>query len=242
MLMMLMATARAEDLSTFAFSQRPGAALPWDVPLLDEGGRVLSLRQVSSGLPVVLALGYLHCPNLCGVVREDALSALSRSGLRAGRDYALAIVTIDPAETPADAARARAESLARYDASAAYWLTGPPAGLRALQDAAGLHVRSDPALKQFLHPAGLVVATPAGVVSSYVLGVGYEPADLVAAIARARDGGIGWAAPVLLLCFHFDAASGRYTLAVAKVVRLAAGLTALALGAALLRAHRGRPA
>ena len=34
----------------------------------------------------------------------------------------------------------------------------------------------DPDLKQFAHPVDIVFATPTGAVSSYLLGVGYQPA------------------------------------------------------------------
>ena len=43
---------------------------------------------------------------------------------------------------------------------------------------------------------------------------------------------------MLLLCFHFDAATGRYTLAVEKLLRIAAVLTALSIGGTLWLAHR----
>ncbi len=45
---------------------------------------------------------------------------------------------------------------------------------------------------------------------------------------------------MLLLCFHYDAATGRYTLAVEKLLRIAAALTALAIGGTLWLAHRPR--
>ena len=244
LLLLLTIPAGAETMADFAFRQTPGAALPLDASLLDEAGRPTTLRAVAGGLPLVLALGYLHCPNLCGVVRDDTLSALSRSALRPGRDYALAVVTIDPAETPSQAQAARTDGLARYpvDGAEAGWryLTGPEPSLRAVQDAVGFRARFDAAAKQFLHPAGLVLATPAGSVAGYVLGVGYTPADLEAAVARARAGVSLRASPILLLCFHFDETTGRYTLAVMKVVRLAAFVTAVGIGVALWRAHRTR--
>ena len=43
---------------------------------------------------------------------------------------------------------------------------------------------------------------------------------------------------MLLLCFHFDPTTGRYTLAVLKLMQLAAGLTVLTIGGVLLALHR----
>ena len=243
LLVVLSSAARSEDFSALAWDQRPGAALPMDAPLRDGSGQATSLREVAGGLPLVIAPGYFRCPNLCGVVRDDLFSALSRSGLRPGQDYAVAVLSIDPAERPSDAAAARSGALDRYgsgETGSAAWrfLTGPAASVAAIQQAAGFRARYDGALQQFLHPAGLALATPDGRVSGYVLGVGYTPGDLETAVARARGGISALAQPVLLLCFHFDPQTGRYTLAVTKLVRLAAALTVLALGGTLFLAHR----
>lgn len=223
--------ARASvDVSGIAFDQRLGALLPMSAPFTDETGRTVTLSQVGGGLPMVIAFGYARCPNLCGVVRDDALSALTRTGLAAGRDYHFVFVSIDPHERAADAARAKAEDMVRYPAAGAdsgwRFLTGYAPSLDEAQRAAGFHDRYDSASIQFLHPAGLVFATSQGVISGYVMGVGYGPGDVRAAIGRAAAGEIGQAAsPVLLLCFHFDPFTGRYTLAVTKLLRLGAVLT-----------------
>ena len=69
-------------------------------------GGPVTLGSVIGGAPLILALGYFHCPNLCGVVRDDVLSALERAGLRAGTDYRLLVLSIDPDETPGGRRRA----------------------------------------------------------------------------------------------------------------------------------------
>jgi len=84
------------------------------------------------------------------------------------------------------------------------------------------------------------VLPPVGRVSGYVLGAGYHAGDLRAAVTVASAGGIAKAAlPLLLICFHFDAATGRYTLAVMKVLRLAGIVTVAVIGTVLLLAFRG---
>ena len=243
MLLVLLATpAWADGMDAFSFDQRPGAQLPRDATFSDAAGRQVTLGGLG-GKPLVLAFGYYHCPNLCGVVREDMFAALQRTGLAAGRDYQLAFLSIDPNETPRDAAAAQASDLARYPGDADEWhfLTGPAASIEAVAAAAGYRSRYDPALAQFLHPAGLVFATPAGVVSGYLLGVGYSPGDVQAGLARAARGEIGQtASPILLMCFHFDPTTGRYTLAIMKVLRIAGVVTVLGIAAIVFVAHRRR--
>ena len=227
----------------FAWRMHPGAVVPFGTQLRDEAGRPVTLGEAAGGLPVILDLGYYHCPTLCGVVREDLLAALKTSGLVGGRDYALVSLSIDPAETPADAAAAKAADLAQSpfaDGTGWHYLTGP---MQAVGDAVGFRDRYDEQLKQFLHPTGIVVLTKAGVVSGYLLGVGYHGGDLRAAVLRAGEGGIARAAlPVLLLCFHFDASTGRYTLEIVKVLQLMGGLTVLTIGGLVYVLHRKRRA
>ena len=229
------------DPEAFAWRTATGATLPLSTPLRDEAGHPFALSQAFGAKPVILDLGYFHCPSLCGVVRSDVFGALERSGLRPDQ-YTFLAVTIDPSETPQDAAAARAADrqqspfLAQADA---HYLTGPPTSLAAIQQAVGFRARYDAAYKQFLHPAGIVVLTSGGVVSAYLLGVGYAPTDLRAAVIRASTGGIAQAAvPVLLLCFHYDAATGQYTLAIEKVLRLAGAITVLGIGALVFVLHR----
>lgn len=232
------ARAGAPDLSGLAFTQHPGAQVPVDARFRDEAGRAVRLGALLGGEPTILTLAYFHCPNLCGVVQEDLLHALDLSGLTAGSDYRLIVVSIDPQETSADAARAKAADIARHPTLSAdgswHFLTGEPAAIQAVADAVGFTDRFDPALKQFLHPTGLVFLTADDRVSGYLLGVGYHPGDVTAGVLRARSGGIARAAlPVLLLCFHFDATTGRYTLAIMRIVRAVGALFVLSLGSLL---------
>ncbi|MGI4939018.1 MAG: hypothetical protein ACRYHQ_00365 [Janthinobacterium lividum] len=221
----------AAPLNDLEWVQHPGAPVPMDAPFTAANGAGTTLRQAAGGLPLVLAPGYYRCPNLCGVVRQDLADALGRTWLQAGRDYQVAVLSIDPAEGPTDAAAVK-------DAGAGWRLLTGPAGV--VGAAIGFRTRFDEAQRQFIHPAGVAVLSPSGLVSGYVLGVGYDPDTLRSAILLARDGGQATANPVLLLCFHYDPATGRYTLAVERLVRIGGTLTALGLGTMLWLTHRPR--
>jgi protein SCO1 len=247
LLLLLLATpaiaASAPDLRDFVYQQRPGSQLPLDAVFHDESGRSLRLTEITSGKSLILALVYFNCPNLCGIVRTDLFDALSKTGMTAGRDYALIALSIDPSETPRDAKAAKADDMARYPLPGAeagwHFLTGAPEAVQAVADAIGFRDQFDPQLKQFVHPAGIVFVTPKGVVSSYLLGVGYAPADVRLGVTRANLGTVAAAAlPVLLLCYHYDPQTGRYTLSILKLLRLAGAITVLAIGGTLYLAFR----
>src|SRR5689334_25230250 len=130
----------ATNLPGFAFRQHPGNQVPMDVPLRDEMGHTVHLGDEIAGRPAILVLGYLHCPNLCGLVRDDVFHALSQSGLRPDQ-YSLLVLSIDPAETSEDAATAKRQDLARYplpsNDTAWHYLTGPASSLHQIADAVG---------------------------------------------------------------------------------------------------------
>lgn len=243
------AQGSADDPADYAFAQSAGAAVPAQAPFTEADGRTIRFGDLLGRRPVILALGYFHCPMLCSLVRDDLFEALSHAGLRAGADYDAAVVSIDPGETRADAAQAEADDATRYPAAAGgeaeapkgwHFLVGDPGAVASLASAVGFKSRYDVHLKQFLHPAGLVVLTPEGRVSGYLLGAGYHAGDLRTAVTVAATGGIAKAAlPLLLLCFHFDAVTGRYSLEVMKLLRLAGVVTILTIGGTLLLAFRG---
>jgi protein SCO1/2 len=227
------------DVSGIGFTPHPGAQLPMNARFRDEHGRDVRLGALLGDRPAILAPVYYHCPNLCGVVRDDLFHALALTGLKTPADYQLLVFSIDPHETSADAARAKAEDLARLPTAGAdrgwHFLTGGESAIRAVSDAVGYTARWDDRLKQYLHPTGIVFIGNSGRISSYLLGVGYRPGDVYTGILRARAGGIAHdVLPILLLCFHFDPTTGRYTLAIMRVLAIMAGLFALTLGSLLV--------
>jgi protein SCO1/2 len=239
-MLLLSSPAAGEDLQAFAYVQRPGQQLPLDAVFHDARGTPVTLRQALDRRPTILALGYFHCPNLCGLVRDDLMNALSRLGN--DHSYSLVVLSIDPSETPADALSAKQADLARFDQPEAttdwHYLTASAPTIQAVADAVGFRSRFDATQKQFLHPAGLVFLTGSGTVSSYLLGLGYQPSDVGLGLTRASNGVTARALPILLLCFHYDPVTGRYSLAILRVLQLAAGITILVVGGTIMLALR----
>lgn len=237
------APSPAPDPTQFAYRQRLGNQLPMQEEMRDSTGRTWRFTDLAAGRPVILALGYYHCPGLCGLLRSDLLHALAGSGLRAGRDYELLVLSIDPGETTADAAAAKQADHARYPLPGAgtgwHYLVAGADSINAIAAAVGFRNHFDAATKLFVHPSGIVFLTPAGIVSGYRLGLGFEPADLRAGIAHARLGRIARAAsPILLLCLHFDPTTGRYSLAILRLLQLTGALTVLTVGGTIALALR----
>src|SRR5262249_40018321 len=134
------------------------------------------------------------------------------------------VVSIDPRDTPALAAAKKATYLEHYGrpATGAGWhfLTGTNASIKPLADAIGFRYAFDEQLQQFAHAASIYVATPAGVVSRYLLGIEFAPRDLRLAMVEASHNRLGTVGDkVLLLCYHYDPSDGKYGAAVLNAVR-----------------------
>jgi protein SCO1/2 len=156
-----------------------------------------------------------------------------------GEDFEVVSLSIDPRETPALALDKKAHYVERSGRPARakgwHFLTGAEPDIQRVTGAAGFRYAWDAALQQYVHPAGIVVATPDGKVSRYLFGIDYGPRDLGLALMDASEGRIG--SPLkraLLYCYHYDLATGRYSLAIMRVVQLAGAATVLSLGALII--------
>ena len=67
--------------------------------------------------------------------------------------------------------------------------------------------------------------------SRYFFGVDYDPTDLRLSLVEASNGKIGSLTDqVLLFCYHYDPATGKYGLAVTHAVQAGGAMAVLLLG------------
>ena len=233
--------ARPALLRNAGLDQKMGAEIPLDQPFLDDTGKNVTLRQYA-GKPMVLALVYYQCPSLCNLILNGALRSLQGVPLNAGEDYNFVAVSFDPRETREMAAAKKANYAAKFGgqsgASASqgwHFLTGDQESSRALANAVGFHYVFDSNANQYIHPSLVTLLTPGGRVSRYLLGVEYPPRDMRLGLVEASNGTIGTPVDqVLLYCFHYDAATGKYGLVIMNVLRLGGLLTVAVLALFLL--------
>jgi protein SCO1/2 len=221
--------------------------LPLDAALVDEHGRDVRLGDFFGKRPVALVFAYYNCPMLCTMVLNGAVSALQTLSFDAGKEFEFVVVSIDPGDTPKAAQSQKETYLPRYGRprgeAGFHFLTGREASIKRLTSAAGFKYAYDPAIRQYAHPALITVVTPAGRVSRYIYGIDFPAYDLRLALVEAARGQIGTPVDqVLLYCYHYDPATGRYGFAVMDAVRIGGVATLVAIGAFLfvsLRRERG---
>ena len=159
--------------------------------------------------------------------------------LTPGKDFDVVIVSIDPSDTPAQAAKSKALYVKRYGRpeTAAGWhfLTGQRPAIDAVTNAVGFgYVRvpgPDGKLSQFAHASSIEIVTPDGKLAQYYLGVEYSPKDMLLGLIDASGNKIGSpVANILTYCYHYDPQTNKQSLRVARVVQLGGMITVAGLG------------
>ncbi|RWH69352.1 SCO family protein [Mesorhizobium sp.] len=225
------------------FDPKLGAQLTADRELVDAGGRKLTLGATLDGHPALVIFGYDKCPNLCGVTQQAVASDLKKTSLRPA-DYRALFISIDPGETPADAAAAQDEiASAAGPAGLAAWrfLTSSDGAGAALANEAGTNFDRRKGIDQFVHPIAVIALTPTGRIAQVLPALTFTPRDLQLALVEASENKLGSIADhVFLLCAGFDSSKGQYTPAIWAALKVASLATLFGLGATVLWQGWGR--
>lgn len=225
--------SRPAPLRQVAIEQRLDAAVPLDLAFRDESGAAVTLGQYFGKRPVILSLVYYECPMLCTLVLNGMVRALRALTFDPGQEFDIVTVSFNPRDTPELAAKKKATYLGEYDrpgaAAAWHFLTGDAAAIERLARAVGFQYTYVPEEKQFAHAAAIMVLTPDGHLSRYFFGVEYSPRDLRFGLIDAAERKIGTAVDHLLLyCYRYDPATGKYGAVAMNLVRASGVLTILA--------------
>jgi protein SCO1/2 len=194
-------------------------------------GRDLTLGDAIAGRPTLLLPADFTCSEICGPALSIAASALSQTGLQAGRDYSLVVVGID-ANDGISAARQFVSG--QVGGPGVSVLSGDGEAIHGLLQAIGYRFQRDAANDAIAHPAGFVTLTADGRVSRVLSSLALQPADLRLALIEAGEGRIGGlAGRFALLCYGFDAVHGIYTARIVTLLRIGGALTFAILAGAL---------
>ena len=232
------AQQRPDYLKNAGIVERLNQPLPLGTAFVNEAGKQVTLGTYFHHRPIAMALVYFKCGMLCPQVLHGMAAGLKGTGLKAGKDYDVIVTSIDPMDTPADAATAKQKFLAQLGQPDAgdgvHFLTGQQASITALSEAAGFHyVRvpgPDGKMDQFAHSSVIMFATPEGKMSQYLAGIDYPERDVRLALVDASHLKIAMAKDLFLMyCCNYVPSSGKYTVAVLRVLGLAAMATLLAM-------------
>jgi len=220
-------------------TQRLNQPLPLNAPFVDETGKAVVLGDYFGKRPAIISMVYYNCPMLCSEELDGLTGALEMVKLTPGKDFDVVIISIDPSETPEQAAKKKAFYLKRYGRpeTAAGWhfLTGQRPAIDAVTEAVGFgYVRvpgPDGRLSQFAHASSIEIATTDGKLAQYYLGVEYSPKDMLFGLIEASGNKIGSpVANILTYCYHYDPQTNKHSLIIARIVQLGGMVTMAGLG------------
>ncbi len=224
-------------LKNAGIDQQLNSPLPLGDHFRDEAGQDVVLGKYFGARPVMMALVYFKCGMLCPQVLHGLAQVLPQTGFHAGHQYDVVVASIDPTDTPADTVEAKQHFMGMLGADAAehvHFLTGPQQSITDLAAATGFHyVRvpgPDGKMDQFAHSSVIMIATPDGRMSKYLSGIEYQSRDVRLALIEASDHKIGTLSDMILLyCCNYSPSQGRYTVAVLRVMGIAAMGSLIAL-------------
>jgi protein SCO1/2 len=228
-------------------SQHLNQPLPLDSIFIDDTGKTVRLGDYFGKHPAIFSLVYYNCPMLCSEELDGLTSALEMVRLVPGKDFEIVVVSIDPSETPIDAAKKKQFYLKRYGhpetASGWHFLTGQVPAIEAVTKAVGFgYVRvpgPDGRLTQFAHASSIELVTSDGKMAQYYLGVEYSPKDILLGLIDASGNKIGSpVANILTYCYHYDPQTNKHSLIVARVVQFGGMITMAGLGGFILLMFR----
>ena len=235
---------RPELLKKVGIDQKLNQSIPLDLTFRDEDGRTVALGQFFGQKPVILTLVYYNCPMLCTQVLNGVESSLKELSTDIGKQFDVVTISIDPTESHVLAKTKKEMYVGMYGRPGAaqgwHFLTGDEPQIKQLADAVGFRYAYDPDTKQFAHASAIMLLTPEGKISRYFYGIQYPTRDLRLGLVEASEGKIGTPVDqVLLFCYHYDPATGKYGLLISHVIQAGGALTVLIMGIGMLILFRG---
>jgi protein SCO1 len=230
-------------LTQIGVDQRLNAQLPLDLVFHDESGKDVRLGDYFHSKPVILSLVYYECSMLCSMTLNGLTEAMRALSFDAGKQFEVLTISFEPKDTPAIASAKKASYLKEYGRSGAasgwHFLTGSRESIKSLTNKVGYRYKWDPYTNQWAHVSAIMILTPQGRVSQYLYGLEFSARDVRLSLIEASQNKIGSIVDhIVLYCYHYDPATGKYGLVIMSVVRLAGFGTVFALALFVFKNRR----
>jgi protein SCO1 len=229
-----------KQLNNVGITEHLGDSVDLNLKFKDETGAVVPLRSFFKGhKPVLLSLAYYSCPSLCNFHLNGLNDAFKKMKNPVGTDFEFVVISIEPKETPALAARKKEAYLNAYGRtegnSGWHFLVGDQDQIAQLAKQVGFNYHWDAKENQYAHASAAYMLTPEGRISRYLYGIVFDPETLRLSAIESSSGKIGTIVDRLILfCFHYDPSGSKYTLYAFNMVRIGGALMIAVLAAFLI--------
>lgn len=236
-----------EVINKIGVDQKLEAQINPDLKFTNEKGETVRIGDYFGKRPLILSLVYYECPGLCTMTLNGIVTSLRPLSFTPGKEYDVLTISFDPRETSKLAAAKkqryikdflRPNAAGNHDPATTesgwHFLTGDEANVAELCKTVGFRYAFDEKTKQYAHASAIMVLTPKGKVSRYFYGLEYSTKDIRLGLVEATDEKIGTLTDAMTLyCYMYDPASGKYSLAITRIVKIGGALTILSLGSFL---------
>lgn len=229
-----------KELQNVGVVEKLGQQLSLDLLFQDESGSHVPLGNFfNQGRPVLFAMIYYSCPNLCNFQLNGVVDVLKKMKGRIGVDYDLVAVSMDHKENSTVAREKKQSYLKALGQVGAekgwHFLVGSEENVKKLSDELGFGFKWNDELKQYAHAAVTYVVSPSGVISRYLYGIDFSAQTLRLSLVEASEGKIGnIIEQFVLFCFQFNPSKSRYVLYSFNLMRIGAVLTVLIMALILV--------
>ncbi len=228
------------QLENVGITEHLGQKLDLSRTFMDENGQVVPLSTYFDGhRPVIFTLVYYTCKTLCSFHLQGLLDMFKKMDSPVGKDFQFVALSMNPRETPKDAAAKKATYLKELNQPGAekswHFLVGTEENIKAVAAEIGFQYKWIDNEDQFSHASAAYILTPNGTLSRYLYGIEFQPKTVRLSLVEASNGKIGTLAEhVLLYCFQFNPTKNKYTLYAFKAVQVGGALTVILLGIFLI--------
>lgn len=214
--------------------QRLNETIPLDARFKDETGQDVTLERYFKKRPVIILPIFYRCPGICETELASLVNSLKGfKKAQVGKEFDVIAISIHHKEKPELAATKKENVIAAYMGSNTdtqrrvtaergwAFLTGDEKQIRRVTDALGFEFKYDPANDTIVHPAGIMVMTPAGKISRYFVTTEYPQQVLLSAIEEAGQGQVGVRddRPFFMACIQVDPMTGQRSLNVLNALK-----------------------
>ncbi len=227
--------------------QKLNTILPGDLEFTNQDGELKTTSEMFSEKPTLLLMVFFSCSGVC-TTELNSLVKIARNMKKesVGKDFNIAIVSIDPTETAELAALKKESYTDVYDRRGTddgwQFYVGKDDQIRSLAKAAGFYYVRDETTGNITHPAALMVVSPERRMTRYFLTQEYDVRPVLIALDDAREDKVGprdtFAS--FLSCINVDPLTGKRSLDIMKTLRLAGIATLLLIGTSILVMNRNK--
>ncbi len=233
----LAGNAQMQAPADISIDEKLGAQVALDAVLKDENGNDVTLRRLVDR-PTILLFNYFRCPGICPVLISNTVQVINKIQLEPDKDFRVVAVSFDPADTPEIAREKKANYLNQmrrpFPPDAWHFLTGAAENTKAVADSAGFNYRRRGDMYE--HPGALIALTPEGIISRYLYGTSFVPAEVEMAVQEAAGGQVvPTISRVLAFCYTYDPESRRHVLSITRIVGIVTLILAALFAVLVLR-------